>query len=151
MIHFWIFFMLLSLIIVVGTVAQTTNETTTESTQVSREYPIAPGIWYPGDPLPKESFRYYRIRCWPGCHHNSQYGKYPDLPEKEAVTTESPKVPREYPIAPGIWYPGDPLPEESFRYYRIRCWPGCHHNSQYGKYPDKPAADKPTTAPTKTK
>jgi hypothetical protein len=33
----------------------------------------------------------------------------------------------QYPIAPGIWYPGDgPLPEHLFKYYRVRCWPGCH-------------------------
>lgn len=143
--HFLIFFMILALIIAVGAVAQTTDETTTaESTKVPWEYPIAPGVWYPGEPLPEKPFRYYRIRCWPGCHHNSQYGKYPDLPEKAASTTESSKVPWEYPIAPGVWYPGEPLPEKPFRYYRIRCWPGCHHGgSPYAKYPDKPV-----TAPT---
>ena len=33
----------------------------------------------------------------------------------------------QYPIAPGVWYPGDgPLPEHPFKYYRLRCWPGCH-------------------------
>jgi hypothetical protein len=33
----------------------------------------------------------------------------------------------EYPIAAGVWYPGDgPLPEHPFEYYRVRCWPGCH-------------------------
>jgi hypothetical protein len=38
----------------------------------------------------------------------------------------------EYPIASGVWYPGDgPLPEHPFKYYRARCWPGCHDpNSQ---------------------
>jgi hypothetical protein len=38
------------------------------------QYPIAPGIWYPGDGLlPAHPFKYYRVRCWPGCHDpNSQ-------------------------------------------------------------------------------
>lgn len=53
---------------------------------------------------------------------------------------ESSKVPRVYPIAAGVWYPGQPLPEKAFRYYRIRCWPGCHHDSPYGKYPDEPTS-----------
>ena len=55
----------------------------------------------------------------------------------EIATGEKTKAPRVYPIAAGVWYPGDPLPEKAFRYYRIRCWPGCHHNSEYGLYPDK--------------
>ncbi|MBD3305314.1 hypothetical protein GF339_03050 [candidate division KSB3 bacterium] len=67
--------------------------------------------------------------------------------EKSAATpvATDPEVitaPRKYPIAAGVWYPGQPLPEKPFRYYRIRCWPGCHHNSEYGKYPDRP-----TTSP----
>jgi hypothetical protein len=91
--HFLVLFMGVFLIITVGVIAQTMNETTTpesqstlpdtESTKVPWEYPIAPGVWYPGEPLPEKPFRYYRIRCWPGCHHNSQYGKYPDRPESE--------------------------------------------------------------------
>jgi len=42
--------------------------------QPSWEYPIAAGVWYPGDgPLPEHPFKYYRTRCWPGCHDpNSQ-------------------------------------------------------------------------------
>ncbi len=62
---------------------------------------------------------------------------------------EASKTPRVYPIAAGLWYPGQPLPEKPFRYYRIRCWPGCH---SYGKYADPPKAKKPEsesqTAPT---
>jgi hypothetical protein len=42
------------------------------------------------------------------------------------------------PIAPGVWYPTDgPVPEKPMRYYRVRCWPGCHKGTPYGKYPDK--------------
>jgi len=48
-----------------------------------------------------------------------------------------------YPIAPGVWYPGDPLPEQPMRYYRVRCFPGCHRGSSYGKYPDEPLNMKP--------
>jgi hypothetical protein len=37
--------------------------------QVQWQYPIAAGVWYPGDgPLPEHPFRYYKVRCWPGCH-----------------------------------------------------------------------------------
>ncbi len=44
-----------------------------------------------------------------------------------AAPEEAFEAPYQYPIAPGIWYPGDgPLPEHAFKYYRIRCWPGCH-------------------------
>lgn len=48
-----------------------------------------------------------------------------------------------YPIAPGVWYPGDPLPEKPMRYYRVRCWPGCHRGSSHGMYPEKPLNMKP--------
>lgn len=61
---------------------------------------------------------------------------------KTAPTTE--ELARRYPIAPGIWYPTDgPIPENPVRYYRVRCWPGCHTGSTYGKYPDKPLTMKP--------
>lgn len=50
----------------------------------------------------------------------------------------------EIPVAAGVWYPGDgPLPEKPMRYYRARCWPGCHVGSSYGKYPDKSLDEKP--------
>jgi hypothetical protein len=51
---------------------------------------------------------------------------------------------RVYPIAPGVWYPGQgPLPEKPMRYYRARCWPGCHRGSSHGMYPDKPLNMEP--------
>ena len=53
------------------------------------------------------------------------------------------KSERVYPIAPGVWYPGQPMPEKPVRYYRVRCWPGCHSGSDYGKYPDRPLNMKP--------
>jgi hypothetical protein len=40
------------------------------------------------------------------------------------------------------------------RYYRVRCWPGCHTGSSLGRYPDKRLKDKPifptSTMPTST-
>ena len=57
-----------------------------------------------------------------------------------AVAKETERV---YPIAPGVWYPGQPMPEKPIRYYRVRCWPGCHSGSDYGKYPERPLNMKP--------
>jgi len=43
-----------------------------------------------------------------------------------------------YPIAAGIYYPwNEEKSEVSVRYYRARCWPGCHSGSSIGLYPDK--------------
>jgi hypothetical protein len=62
--------------------------------------------------------------------------KSANLSESAAIET---KTSCGYPIAPGVWYPGDgALPENPVRYYRIRCWPGCHSGSTHGKYPDRP-------------
>jgi hypothetical protein len=71
-----------------------------------------------------------------------------DVGDTTAVTpAEAPTVsagtPRVYPIAPGVWYPGDPLPEKPIRYYRVRCFPGCHRGSSYGKYPHEPLNMRP--------
>jgi hypothetical protein len=53
----------------------------TETSQATRMYPIAPGVWYPGSgELPEKPVRYYRVRCWPGCHHGSSHGKHPNIP-----------------------------------------------------------------------
>jgi hypothetical protein len=50
----------------------------------------------------------------------------------------------EVPIAAGIYYPSDgPVPDNPMRYYRVRCWPGCHTGSSLGKYPTKALDDKP--------
>ena len=50
----------------------------------------------------------------------------------------------EIPIAAGVWYPTDgEIPDHPMRYYRVRCWPGCHTGSSYGKYPDKVLNDTP--------
>jgi hypothetical protein len=55
-----------------------------------------------------------------------------------------------YPIAPGLWYPGDgALREKPMRYYRVRCWPGCHRGSAHGMYPEEPL-DMTPIYPTST-
>lgn len=63
--------------------------------------------------------------------------------ESNAAGT-SQQVTWEVPIAAGIYYPSDgPVPEKPMRYYRVRCWPGCHTGSSLGKYPDKALNGKP--------
>ena len=50
----------------------------------------------------------------------------------------------EVPIAAGIYYPSDgAVPDKPVRYYRVRCWPGCHTGSSLGKYPDQSLDDNP--------
>lgn len=73
----------------VAIIASASNNVTTtsenpEATEVAKEdcarvYPIAAGVWYPTDgPLPENPVRYYRARCFPGCHTGSKHGMYPD-------------------------------------------------------------------------
>jgi hypothetical protein len=65
-----------------------------------------------------------------------------DKMENAAKTDEQPTW--EIPIAAGVWYPTDgPVPDKPMRYYRARCWPGCHTGSSYGKYPEKKLRDQP--------
>ncbi|MCP4149479.1 MAG: hypothetical protein GY757_17155 [bacterium] len=69
--------------------------------------------------------------------------------ESDAAAT-SKQVTWEVPIAAGIYYPSDgPVPDKPIRYYRVRCWPGCHTGSTLGKYPEKELKDKPVF-PTST-
>ena len=64
--------------------------------------------------------------------------------KSNSVAKEQPKEVRAYPIAPGIWYPQDgPIPDKLVRYYRVRCWPGCHSGSPHGKHPKKSLNMKP--------
>lgn len=74
-----IFFALISLIIASATTSKAGNAQV-KSTEEPRVYPIAPGVWYPGEPLPERPMRYYRVRCFPGCHRGSSFGKYPNKP-----------------------------------------------------------------------
>lgn len=73
-----------------------------------------------------------------GGDEESLTGSDPASDSQATVETD-----RVYPIAPGVWYPGDPLPENPVRYYRVRCWPGCHRGSSHGKYPNRPLNMKP--------
>ena len=60
------------------------------------------------------------------------------------MQSSSEKPTWEIPIAAGVWFPSDgAVPDHPMRYYRIRCWPGCHTGSNYGKYPQKALRDKP--------
>jgi len=60
------------------------------------------------------------------------------------AAVSSHEVTWEVPIAAGIYYPSDgSVPENPVRYYRVRCWPGCHSGSSLGKYPGKALNDKP--------
>ncbi len=62
----------------------------------------------------------------------------------QASTPTTEELARRYPIAPGVWYPTDgPIPEKPVRYYRVRCWPGCHSGSPNGKYPHRALNMKP--------
>ena len=48
---------------------------------VDWEIPLAAGVYYPhkGE-TPQAEMRYYRVRCWPGCHVGSDKGMYPEYP-----------------------------------------------------------------------
>jgi hypothetical protein len=90
--HLAVFTSLLFLILLLAGVALSVDQTTSaqssaaspsgDAEKTERVYPIAPGVWYPGQPMPEKPIRYYRVRCWPGCHSGSDYGKYPDRPLK---------------------------------------------------------------------
>ena len=79
------FKVLIILIFLVGAITtlvlsgnETSSPTTLTTQELARRYPIAPGVWYPTDgPIPEKPIRYYRVRCWPGCHSGSDFGKYP--------------------------------------------------------------------------
>ena len=81
--YFKVLFILIFLVAGMSTLVLSGNETSTSVTptteELARTYPIAPGVWYPTDgPIPEKPIRYYRVRCWPGCHSGSDYGKYPE-------------------------------------------------------------------------
>ena len=59
-------------------------------------------------------------------------------PQENTIDLEKVAVPDwDYPIAPGVYYPCDEkIPDHPVRYYRARCWPGCHSGSSHGLYPE---------------
>ena len=57
----------------------------------------------------------------------------------------------EIPLAAGVYYPHKAeTPQTKMRYYRVRCWPGCHVGSDKGMYPDYPLVDDKPIFPTST-
>jgi hypothetical protein len=75
---------LVGVVFVLSSPVQTSDTSTaplTAASEATHLYPIAPGVWYPGcGDLPEKPVRYYRVRCWPGCHRGSSHGKYPGIP-----------------------------------------------------------------------
>lgn len=72
-------FVVCSLSIVSATGTDKAAQATDKEMKNERVYPIAPGVWYPQDgPIPEKPVRYYRVRCFPGCHKGTKYGMYPD-------------------------------------------------------------------------
>jgi hypothetical protein len=110
--HFLILFGVMFLIIAVGVFAQTADTSSPADNTVTSE-----------------------------AISKSEEKTQPSSPQPTVTPTASPEIPRKYPIAAGVWYPGDPLPKVPSRYYRVRCWPGCHH---YGKYANPPKSEKKT-------
>ncbi len=71
--------------------------------------------------------------------------------EADARPAWAAKIDWEIPMAAGVWYPGSgPLPEKPMRYYRVRCFPGCHSGSRYGAFPKTPLAGDHPIFPTST-
>jgi len=69
----------------------------------------------------------------------------------EAAKSHGEKVDWEIPLAAGVYYPhkGE-TPQAKMRYYRVRCWPGCHVGSDKGMYPNYPLVRDKPIFPTST-
>ena len=75
-----IFVLAFSTVISLAVLVTNATDTPADIEGATWEYPIAAGVWYPGDgDIPEKPMRYYRARCWPGCHvGSSQYGMFPE-------------------------------------------------------------------------
>ena len=78
----------------------------------------------------------------------------PEQPAKVSPPTtkaHEEKVDWEIPLTAGVYYPhkGE-TPQEKMRYYRVRCWPGCHVGSDKGMYPNYPLVGDKPIFPTST-
>ena len=83
--------------------AASTNAASDKPAGAECNYPVAPGVWYPGDgPLPEKPMRYYRVRCWPGCHSGSAHGMYPDRELKMNPIFPTSTVPSHPPVSKGM-------------------------------------------------
>ena len=74
------FFIILSLIVLVGLIvspAWTSSTRQQAQGQCDWEVPIAAGLYYPHKgQVASHGMRYYRVRCWPGCHTGSSLGVF---------------------------------------------------------------------------
>lgn len=72
-------------------------------------------------------------------------------PSPEMAKAHEDTVDWEIPLTAGVYYPhkGEASQPE-MRYYRVRCWPGCHVGSDKGMYPDYPLVDDKPIFPTST-
>jgi hypothetical protein len=69
-----------ALISIAGTDGKSAPAAAKDCARVDWEVPIAAGTYYPSDgEVPDHPVRYYRVRCWPGCHVGSSYGMFPDI------------------------------------------------------------------------
>ncbi len=75
-----IFFLAFSAVTSFAVIVTSASEKASATRSETWEYPIAAGVWYPGDgDIPEKPMRYYRARCWPGCHvGSSKFGMFPD-------------------------------------------------------------------------
>jgi hypothetical protein len=75
------FFIVFSMGVTLIGIAATASEKPAENKSPAWEIPVAAGVWYPGDgEIPEKPMRYYRARCFPGCHVGSRYGMFPNTP-----------------------------------------------------------------------
>lgn len=74
------FVLAFSTVISLAVIVSNATDNSANSKDETWEIPIAAGVWYPGDgKIPEKPMRYYRARCWPGCHvGSSQYGMFPN-------------------------------------------------------------------------
>jgi hypothetical protein len=72
-------------------------------------------------------------------------------PSSTATSGDAEEVSWEIPLAAGVYYPHKGKEQQvKMRYYRVRCWPGCHVGSDKGLYPNDPLVDDTPIYPTST-
>ena len=84
------------------------------------------------------------VNTWSGSEMAKQAS--PDMAKAHQDTVDW-----EIPLTAGIYYPHKGMePQPKMRYYRVRCWPGCHVGSDKGMYPEYPLVDDKPIYPTST-
>ncbi len=119
-----VFVLIVCCVLALGVMAQQAEETPTPE----EETPVEASVETTDDKVPADS-------------DEVESASDADDTDVSKASTVS-KAPRKYPVAAGVWYPGEPVPTEASRYYRVRCWPGCH---SYGEWtgPAKPKQASP--------